>query len=440
MLQKSLNGWQKTGTCLQSSKYMSHLTLSPPAYFNKITHRGIALLLTLVILALLSVFMTEFSFETKLETRGIQNYQASFKARNAVKSMFKAVLEGLKRQNEIKFFREYIHNLLKLGTFGNEISFLNPPQPIRLPAGLIADFPDVSFYTPYIRPIDHLYNLNRIQTPPNRALNSETKSDVRRANQFINIVRKWSIPTNQQDVKAVSAQNVQLNFDEILPIYAAIFDWMDKGSVNYDSSIYGTIGVEKDSYNATNPEIEIKDGYLDLLSEVQLIHGIHEKRIPLDFWKKDFTIYPVGTKFDPTEDFSLIKPRINVNLATYGEIIEFLARFDQNTNYFINYSQENYEDRYAQGFYQKREEIVEALTKIPRSKLKNEDIKNKLRNITQYYSKSSDYFVAYSYWYEIYLKTEIDNVQAEVHAVVSVSRRKSDYSVEKLMIHDFLLR
>ena len=117
-----------------------------------------------------------------------------------------------------------------------------------------------------------------------------------------------------------------------------------------------------------------------------------------------------------------------------------MAQFDQNTNYFINYSQENYEDRYAQGFYQKREEIVEELTKIPRSKLKNSDIKNKLRNITQYYSKSSDYFVPYSYWYEIYLKTEIDNVQAEVYAVVSVSRRKPDYSVEKLMIHDFLLR
>ncbi|GIT73545.1 MAG: hypothetical protein Ct9H300mP28_33590 [Pseudomonadota bacterium] len=47
-------------------------------------------------------------FETKLETRGIQNYQASFKARNAVKSMFKAVLEGLESPEEIKFFRQYV--------------------------------------------------------------------------------------------------------------------------------------------------------------------------------------------------------------------------------------------------------------------------------------------------------------------------------------------
>ena len=90
---------------------MSHLLVSQPSHLYKSPHRGIALLVTLVILALLAVFMTEFSFETKLETRGIQNYQASFKARNAVKSMFKAVLEGLKGQNEVKFFRVYLQGL-----------------------------------------------------------------------------------------------------------------------------------------------------------------------------------------------------------------------------------------------------------------------------------------------------------------------------------------
>ena len=58
-----------------------------------------ALLLTLVILMLLSIFMVEFSFQTTLETRGIRNFQASFQARNAVKSMLKAVLEGLQTRN-----------------------------------------------------------------------------------------------------------------------------------------------------------------------------------------------------------------------------------------------------------------------------------------------------------------------------------------------------
>ena len=336
---------------------MSHLRVSPTSPSKTTSQRGIALLITLVILALLAVFMTEFSFETKLETRGIQNYQASFKARNAVKSMFKAVLQGLEGQDEVKFFREHLNNLLKLGTIGSEISFLNPPQPVRLPAGMIADFPDVAFYTPYIRPLDHLYNLNRIQ-PKSRTRIPEIKADVRLANQFINILTKRNITTNQQIGNTVLSQNIQLNINDILPMYAAIFDWLDKNSEIYDSSIYRTIGAEKNSYLAANPEIEIKDGFLDKLSEIQLIRGINEKRIPLVQWEKGFTIFPVGNKYDAQANFSLIKPRINVNLATYEEIIEFLDQFDQNTVYFINYSAKNYDDIYAQDYYQKREEIA----------------------------------------------------------------------------------
>ena len=419
---------------------MSHLPVSSPSSLKTTSQQGIALLITLVILALLAVFMTEFSFETKLETRGIQNYQASFKAKNAVKSLFKAVLQGLKGQNETKFFREHLNNLLKLGTIGSEISFLNPPQPVRLPAGVISDFPDVAFYTPYIRPLDHLYNLNRIQ-PKSRTRIPEIKADVRLANQFINILTKWNITTNQQIGNTVLSQNIQLNINDILPMYAAIFDWLDKNSEIYDSSIYGTIGAEKNSYLAANPEIEIKDGFLDKLSEIQLIRGINEKRIPLVQWEKGFTIFPVGNKYDAQANFSLIKPRINVNLATYEEIIEFLDQFDQNTEYFRNYSQKNYDDIYAQDYYHKREEIAAELTKIPRSKLTSgEDIKNKLSHITQYDSKSSEYFIPFNYWYEINLKTEIDNVQAEVRAVVSVDRNSENGKVTKLIIHNFLLR
>ena len=88
--------------------------------------KGIALLTTLLILAILAVFMTEFSFETRLETRSIKNYQASFKARNAVKSIFKAVLEGIEKQDEIKFFREYVKGLITIGNNSTKISFLNP--------------------------------------------------------------------------------------------------------------------------------------------------------------------------------------------------------------------------------------------------------------------------------------------------------------------------
>jgi hypothetical protein len=52
---------------------------------------------------------------------------------------------------------------------------------------------------------------------------------------------------------------------------------------------------------------------------------------------------------------------------------------------------------------------------------------------------AKQFFIPYSNWYEINLKTEIENVQAEVNAFVSVNR-KPDHSVEQLIIHEFLLR
>ena len=417
---------------------MSHLPVSPPSSSKTTSQRGIALLITLVILALLAVFMTEFSFETKLETRGIHNYQASFKARNAVKSMFKAVLEGLKGQDEVKFFTVYLKDLLRLGATSNEISFLNPPQPVGLPAGVIADFPEVSFYTPVIRPIDHLYNLNRIQSDPHRGRNPESEADVHLANQFINILSKWKLSANQLAENTGFSSNVQLNINDILPIYAAIFDWLDKDAEIYDSSIYGTIGAEKNSYISADPYFEIKNGFLDKLSEVQLISGVKDKRIPLDQWKKGFTTFPVGNKYETQADFSAIKPRINVNLATFEEIVEFLEQFNQNTEYFINYSP-GYDDSISQDYFEKREEIAAELTKQPRSKLTSEDIKNKLSNITQY-DRSRDFFIPYSFWYEILLMTEIDNVKAEVRAVVSVDRNAATGKVTNLIIHNFFLR
>ena len=369
---------------------MPHPRKSPPSPLNVTSQRGIALLITMFILALLAVFMTEFAFETKLETRGIQNYQASFKARNAVKSMFKAVLEGLKGQNEIKFFRVYLKDLLRLGTMDNEISFLNPPQPVRLPEGIISDFPEVSFYTPVIRPIDHLFNLNRIQSL-NRTRNNETEPDVRLANQFINILIRWNSTTNYQTNDTILSRDFKFNTNDILSIYAAIFDWLDKDDEIYDSNIYGTIGAEQNSYIAVDPYFEIKNGFLDKLSEVQLIRGVKEKRVPLAQWKKGFTIFPVGNKYESQSDFPEIKPRINANLATFEEIVEFLEQFDQNNNYFINYSP-SYDDSISQDYFEKREEIAAELSKEPRSKLTSKDIKNRLSNVTQY-DKSQDFFI-----------------------------------------------
>ena len=419
---------------------MPHFPVKEYYLISRRYRKGIALLTTLLILALLAVFMTEFSFETNLETRSIKNYQASFKSKNAVKSIFKAVLEGIEKQDEIKFFREYVKGLITIGNNSSDISFLNPKKPIRLPKGIISDFPDVTFYTPQITPIDHLFNLNRIQAPPFRAINPETKSDIRLANRFVNIFENWNEKVEKLESNSIRINKIQLNLLETLQIYAAIFDWIDKDSLTYNSSIYGTIGAENDFYLSYPPDIEIKNGYLDKLSEIKLLKNISEKKIPFSLWEKEFTIFPVGDKYNPQENFSEIKPRINVNLATSDEIIYFLEYFDQNTVFFSNYSEKNFENIYEIDYFEKREEIAKELTKKPRIKLESEDIKIRLSKITPYYSKANEYFIPLSFWYKINLKTEVNDVKSEIISVVSVDRDRISGKVLKVIIHDFLLR
>ena len=155
---------------------------------------------------------------------------------------------------------------------------------------------------------------------------------------------------------------------------------------------------------------------------------------------RKFTIFPVGDKYNPQENFSELKPRINVNLASSDEIIDFLEYFDQNTLYFSNYSEKNFENIYEIDYFERREEIAKELTKSPRVKLESEDIKIRLSNITPYDSKANEYFIPYSFWYKINLKTEVDDVMAEIISVISVDREKNSGKVLKVIIHDFLLR
>ena len=57
-----------------------------------------------------------------------------------------------------------------------------------------------------------------------------------------------------------------------------------------------------------------------------------------------------------------------------------------------------------------------------------------------------DFFILWSNWYDIHLVTEIENVKAEVHAVVEVKRdengkvEKNDNGEYAITIHEFQLR
>ena len=418
-----------------------NLNSDPPA------PRGIALLITLVIIALLAVYMTEFSFDTHLETRGIRNFQASFKARNAVKSLFKATLVGLQgglngEVSEKNFFDQISPPSLRM------YSLLTPSKPEKIEGiqlllpGLAQSFPNVSFYTPYIRPIDHLFNLNRI----NSKIAPEKAKDLILKNEFTNILSKYSKTQSTESNQNLSSANLSL--ESIQTLYASIYDWSDKNAeIDYfDSNIEGHIQID-------DTEWEVKDSAFDKLSEIMLLQsklfeeGYFEFQIPFDSqkpgensWNQNFTVYPVGKK----EGQPFGDPRINVNLGDGDDIQQFLERF---SNPGVNASDKE------QQYLNRAADIASVLKPdfsqdAPGFKSMN-DIKTRLRSdpstsdLNDYHN---NYFILWSNWYDIHLVTEIENVKAEVRAVVEVKRdengkvEKNDNGEYAITIHEFQLR
>ena len=418
-----------------------NLNSDPPA------PRGIALLITLVIIALLAVYMTEFSFDTHLETRGIRNFQASFKARNAVKSLFKATLVGLQgglngEVSEKDFFDQISPPSLRM------YSLLTPSKPEKIEGiqlllpGLAQSFPNVSFYTPYIRPIDHLFNLNRI----NSKIAPEKAKDLILKNEFTNILSKYSKTQSIESNQNLSSANLSL--ESIQTLYASIYDWSDKNAeIDYfDSNIEGHIQID-------DTEWEVKDSAFDKLSEIMLLQsklfeeGYFEFQIPYDSqkpgensWNQNFTVYPVGKK----EGQPFGDPRINVNLGDGDDIQQFLERF---SNPGVNASDKE------QQYLNRAADIASVLKPdfsqdAPGFKSMN-DIKTRLRSdpstsdLNDYHN---NYFILWSNWYDIHLVTEIENVKAEVRAVVEVKRdengkvEKNDNGDYAITIHEFQLR
>ncbi|MGA0349433.1 MAG: hypothetical protein ACO3OZ_09415 [bacterium] len=420
---------------------IGNLNSDPP------TPRGIALLITLVIIALLAVYMTEFSFDTHLETRGIRNFQASFKARNAVKSLFKATLVGLQgglngEVSEKDFFDQISPPSLRMN------SLLTPSKPEKIEGiqlllpGLAQSFPNVSFYTPYIRPIDHLFNLNRI----NSKIAPEKAKDLILKNEFTNILSRYSKTQSTESNQNLSSANLSL--ESIQTLYASIYDWSDKNAeIDYfDSNIEGHIQID-------DTEWEVKDSAFDKLSEIMLLQsklfeeGYFEFQIPFDSqktgensWNQNFTVYPVGKK----EGQPFGDPRINVNLGDGDDIQQFLERF---SNPGVNAS-----DKEQQNL-NRAADIASVLkpdfSQDAQGFKSMNDIKTRLRSdpstsdLNDYHN---NYFILWSNWYDIHLVTEIENVKAEVRAVVEVKRdengkvEKNDNGEYAITIHEFQLR
>ncbi len=412
------------------------------------SRRGMALLLTLVILMLLSIFMIEFSFQTTLETRGIRNFQSSFQARNAVKSMLKAVLEGLQTRDEITFFRQDLQFLQELNELAGieNASILNPPPPTQLPQGILEDFEDIVFYSPVIRPIDHLFNLNRLLREGTPVPGNDY--DLRLSAQFFQMTS--NLPVSSLDgVKKEEGPPSFLAEDQVMQIYGNIFDWLDAkdGEMPYTTPYLGSIGAEQLSYLDYGQEKIVKNRGLDQLDEIRLIIGFRESGIPWESWERYFTTYPVGKP--PEAGSPEGESRLNINLATEEEIIEFLNRFDQNripSELFESNTQE-YVINAANiaSVLKQQEETTGPLNMLVDAEYRQAgSIQSALDAdpTTNYLPRQAEqkFFIRFSQWYQIRLKAEMDGVLASVEAIVQIRRDDEGEPLKDgIAIHHFSL-
>lgn len=398
--------------------------------------KGIALMLTLLIIMLVTIFITEFFFETGLEIRAMQNFRTTFVSQSLAKSMLKTVLVGLTERPEIEFFStlEYL---------GEEIPI---PDPNYLEYTLILK----------VRPIDHLYNLNRIQTTGSTRI-PDSSEDRTNANQFVNLVSQIEIQPEPEsdDPNAEPPEPIRLQTHEIMNLYANIFDWMDTkdDGAPYSNDV-GVEGAENDAYLdfENDSELEIKNRRFDRLTELRLVKDIKESGLSWEIWEKHFTVYDVGVDADTGE----VEPRLNVNLASYEEIVMFLKRFEQeNSEYYSELGGPPQERLHLQDYAAHAEEIAEILTyEDDDSPLGDGGLANITKEVRypNHQSILNDlgqlgvnagskfFFIFYSQWYEIKLFINSNDTQSEIYAVVFIPRNEEGEATADPTIVDFLIR
>ncbi len=251
-----------------------------------------------------------------------------------------------------------------------------------------------------------------------------------------------SVPV-EEGVPSYLAEN------QVMQIYGNIFDWLDAkdGEMPYTTPYLGSIGAEQLSYLDYGQETIVKNRGLDHLDELRLIMGFRESGIPWESWERYFTTYPVGKP--PEAGSPTGESRLNVNLATEEEIIEFLNRFDQDRipselfesniqEYVINAAN-------IASVLKQQEETTGPLNMMVDAEYRQTgSIQSALDAdpTTNYLPRQAEqkFFIRFSQWYQIRLKAEMDDVLASVEAIVQIQRDDEGEPIKDgIVIHHFSL-
>jgi hypothetical protein len=345
-------------------------------------------MMSLVVVVLLTAYISEFFFTSGLEMRAMQTFKDGARARNLARLAFKAVQTGL-LLDEVEFFTGYqeLKNTLRVTAIPWEDGFL-----VKLD----------------IVPQDHLFNLNEIA-----GLQVSKARDKVRWNLFRNLLHDEDIIPIAQD--AVPAP---LPEERIAELYAALFDWLDKDNVDYQGAA-AVLGAEEDTYFGADPEFVIKNGKLDRLGEIRLVRGVMDSRLPWQVWEENFSVLP-------KKGGGLYPEKLDVNIATREEIVKFLTvRLLPDPAQLEGQAQGSQE--LLNDYADNAEEIAELLvpTEGLRPRHNDNSLKQALAVIDEINAKrASDFLSTSNVFFRVRIVMEVNDVQARLDALLEVERGK----------------
>ncbi|HKI98333.1 MAG TPA: hypothetical protein VKB51_07665 [bacterium] len=251
--------------------------------------RGIALLMALTVVMLLTYFMSEFFFATGLELRGMTTFKDSQQARMLAKSVFKATQVAM-LQDEVNFFKGY-----------DQLAKLLQVAAVPWNNGLLVGL--------QVTPQDPLFNLNQ-----NAGTRPGTTQERERRQIFLQTLERLQVP-----VQGTPEATSPLPVETIEGLYAALYDWTDADSDEY-LEFPAVRGAEADAYLGLPVPYDVKNAPLDRLTEIRLVRGVAKSGIPWAMWEATVTALPPVSGAD-----SGFTERIDVNVASHEHIATFLA-------------------------------------------------------------------------------------------------------------------
>ncbi len=237
-----------------------------------------------VILLLSIALMRTFENRT-VETVHLANSLQRFQSETLSRSVFRAILLTIQTKGLL-----FVNN--------NKTRWQGIPIPLN---------ESQYFQISKIKPIDHLFNLNR------RFRSNDPWPTV-----FLNIVN-----LHQEDNETFSGGKT---LDDIIPVLSALNDWIDVDDEADSEFLYNN-----EEYRDMNPEFEVKNRELDRLSEVKLIPPMQTLGFSQKDLKERFRVFPIEKDSN--------KIWIDLNLSTPVEVEEFLLNFKDIEKYSNVYNE-----------------------------------------------------------------------------------------------------